>query len=1543
MSYTKNISYIQFGTLTGEEWLQYSAAEINKPSLKGSPDKDRHGTPYDKRLGILENTKDPCLTCNLINMKCDGHFGHIVLPFPIYNKVFTSFTIHILKSFCTECARPRILPRHAEMQGFLKESGPECLRKFSKKSEKVSFCPWEGECEKTFYECKKCCKKCDHLSKIRKGNAYIACKECGGCKRCRSICKKCVKCKDKSECKGCRHCIDCKSCASPLSSFTYRDGEIYQQFEKGELVLFTAGEAYNVFIRIKNEHLPLLGFNRNLSVLPITYKIGNKTHPHQFRPESMIWTVFPVLPPRARPYVIRDGEKHDDDITDLLNSIIKCCNKLEIDGEGQSVPHSRSRRKTALSITEKAKVSENLRKFVWSVIDNSEQSSKLSSGGRAHKCLFTRTQGKKGRIQLNVGAKRSDFTARSVIVGGGLDLEEGQLGVPQYIAEEETKPEKVKDWNIAHLQELVDTEKVNRVIRNGEVIRLKDHNKYRLLELQIDDIVERQLRDGDRVGFNRQPTLRLESFISFKAKIIPDIYAFRLDLSRTTGFNADFDGDEMNLHVVQSTKASAEMSILMRSSVNIMTPQTNSPIAGIVQDGLTGAYILTNTWEENENGEKHTFVEKDTFMDTLLGANIKIEAYQDMLKRAYVYYPDYIFIDDNNNEEDNVYTIADRVPGKLLISILFPRNFCYERTLEIDKGINVTISITDGIMHIDSGPLFKKIIGGKASSIIHQIWKDYSPEVASHFLTNTERLIDIWFPSHGFSIGVSDFISSSNELVTKELAQLNGKVTSMLTKGYSSKIESNINNELNSAMNIGPRIAKTSMNKGERNSLNIMRLSMAKGSTINSSSITAFVGGQNIDAGRIPLYLANGTKSLPTFESGDNSAAARGFVFNSYMDGLTPEETVFHAMAGREGIISTAVKTSESGYIQKKVSKKLEDYKYMIDGTVRDANGRIMQFLYGDDGMDPSKLCYTKGSEYPFFVNPMNIANRFNSDVRLSNRDKNNKIRKLEESEIELLLSFIVAGSPGIQTPVTKLCTKNIRSVLRNTLTSLIIYESEIPEFCAEIRNIYESSKSQYGDMVGLIASLSIGEPTTQMTLNVFHLAGCGEKDVSQGVPRFKEIMNATSDPKKPTCTVYFKSEFIINNTEKILKIEKKIKSKRKKKTERCDEQVIKLEKKSKLLKKECLEHIQGRKKEFEYTTVQTFFIDYEMRYLSEDVDSIKGVSPLNILTYNEYSPEWWVTLSKKLNDELTDITPESWVLILSFDLKKMYEKKITLDDIAQAIELYSDKNLKCIVSPTCIGKIEVYLNYSDIKEYVIGKLNVDQDDDNERILITEDNVNYFTCREVALKLAISAPISGIYGISKTFAREDALTKEWILDTRGSNFLEILSMDEVDPYKTISDDMWEIYNVLGIEAARLFLIEELTRIIGFDGTYVNVRHIQILVDSMTISGSITSVRRDGISRDVGPIAKIMFEKSVANGVTASVFTENDMIDSVSASVMYGKQAKCGTGLVNVKSIDKIPTKKVTFADDEEIEEVLINIKPSKGPKKRVRKAKINKK
>lgn len=1391
---------IQFGILSEAEIIALSVCQITKPSSQGTIDKDPMNTPYDPRLGRLENGM-PCATCKMTNKDCPGHMGYIKLPIPVYSRM-TDWIMKILHCVCIKCSQPRIPREKAELLGLTKLEPLKRLAEFVKKGKTMDFCP-NPECE------------------------------------------------------------------APLFNFKYHRDKITRFTKKwttgkATACTFSAGEAYTVFIGITNDTCDLLGFNNSLLRDEIYSNAryiedSRKFHVHQFRPESLIFTVFPVMTPFIRPYVVKDG-KRDDDITDKLNSIIKHCNKLELD---DNYDVTSSNKKEKLTEPARKKIELELRNHIWSLVNNKDEGSKLSTGGRPHKCITSRIDHKHGRMQGNVIGKRVDQAARGVIVGGGVLLRDDQLGVPEEVANELTKEEFVREWNIGYLTKLVSEGAVNRVERHGNIKRLDLlPDRGVKFKLQVGDRIERKLQNGDIGVFNRQPTIRNENMVGLPVKIVSG-RVFRLGEYLTKGFNADFDGDEMNLHIPQSKSAICDAIFCMNAAQHLITAQTNSPINGLIQDSLVAVYKLTNTWENEPFEEEMTI---GTFMNLVTQLSIEDDRYEDFMKRVEEVYPEYV--------QDQRF-IVDKINGKAAFSILLPRDFYFERKTETNRMLD-TVRIKKGIILPNSGPICKKAVNG-GGAIIHRLWKEYNPNRALTFVSEAQTFLNYWLPTAGFSMGISDCRTVSNDTIHKVICEVQAKAYALISNTkvekdgcIDKKTEAEVIGILNSAMNKVGKIADTDMEKGTRNALNIMRMSGAKGSIVNLIQIVAFVGQQNIEGGRVPFTLDK--RALPHYEKNDNSPEARGMVYNNYVTGLNPQEYFFHAQGGREGLISTSIKTSTTGYIQKKMARKMEDLRVCMDGSVRKHTGQIVQFMYGDDGMDAKHLVRVKGLEFPFFCNPFHIARRLNGSIKKG-------LRYLRECEIDMICGILFPSITRVDNSVHNMIKNNTTKQLSMLLYDVVIVEEKIPEFIREIRDMYEFSKAPYGYAPGFVATTSINAHTMQMTLNVFHLAGTEGSDISVGIPRLEQVIGSTKSEKQKNlhCTIYLGSMEGEDN--------------------------------------DIMNKLHEKKIQFEETRMNTFIEKIDMNYVPTDIPIEKRTVPVDTIVYKEHTLSWWEELYMEMTDKV--YYPECWVVVFHLSLDKLFKYKITVDQIAEKIQEVSDGKYTCIPSPNIIGQIVVYGNYEELKKFVYSKKTkpIEVSDGTRSSILTQENVDFFTCREILIKYISSIHISGIEGITEVFPRKLMKNEGWVFDAKCKSvklkqsekrFISVLGMKDVDSTRTMTDDMHAIKNVLGIEAARNFLFKEIKRIISFNGSYTDPRHIQILVDSMTCDGIITPVKSMGISRKTGPCTKMAFEQTVENATISSIMCENDPMESVSSSIMFGAPAKVGTGAVIVRDVNKMP-------------------------------------
>jgi DNA-directed RNA polymerase subunit A' len=665
--------------------------------------------------------------------------------------------------------------------------------------------------------------------------------------------------------------------------------------------------------------------------------------PGTCRPEWMVLTALAVPPVTVRPSITLDsGDRSEDDLTHKLVDVLRINQRLR---------ENRDAGAPQLIVED---LWELLQYHVTTYFDN--QTSGIPPArhrsGRPLKTLAQRLKGKEGRFRSNLSGKRVNFSARTVISPDPM-LSINDVGVPTDAARELTVPVHVNEHNIDAVRNMVlrgpkPSEDgpylpgVNYVIRSdGRRIRVTERNAADVSEgIEVDYTVERQLIDGDVVLFNRQPSLHRMSMMAHRVKIMPG-RTFRFNLCVCPPYNADFDGDEMNLHVLQSDEARAEARILMQVQENILSPRYGGPIIGAIHDHITGVYFLTHGNPRFDMEQAMNIVSK------LDGVKIP---------------------EPMKDEDGNEYWT-----GRQLFSVVLPDDFrttfkanicqnckvCKKTDCEYDAFVN----IRDG--QLLCGTIDVKAIGNSKGKILDRIARDYGSDRACQFINEVTRIALGSLMNHGFSTGIDDEdipaeaalqIANYNQECINKVSELvesyqDGTLDQMPGRSLRETLEVEVMRVLGQARDEAGRIAGKHL--GMSNPAVIMAKAGARGSMLNLSQMAGCVGQQAVRGERLARGYWN--RTLPHFEKGDLGAYARGFCTHSYKTGLSPTEFFFHAMGGREGLVDTAVRTSRSGYMQRRLVSALEDLKLASDGTVRNTVGTVIQFKYGEDGVDPSR------------------------------------------------------------------------------------------------------------------------------------------------------------------------------------------------------------------------------------------------------------------------------------------------------------------------------------------------------------------------------------------------------------------------------------------------------------------------------------------------------------------------------------------------------------------------------------------------------------
>jgi len=637
----------------------------------------------------------------------------------------------------------------------------------------------------------------------------------------------------------------------------------------------------------------------------------------KMRTEWLILTLLPIPPVTVRPSItLETGERSEDDLTHKLVDIVRINERLK-ENIDLGAPDF---------IIED--LWELLQYHIGTYFDNeiSGVPPARHRSGRMLKTLSQRLKTKEGRFRGNLAGKRVNFSARTVISPDPM-INIDEVGVPEIIAKELTVPVRVNEKNIEFLKKIIMNGSetwpgANYIIRpDGRRKKVTTTNKEELVkEIAPGYIVERHIIDGDVALFNRQPSLHRMSIMAHRVRVMP-FRTFRLHTSVTTPYNADFDGDEMNLHIPQTEEAQAEALLLMSVAKHIRSPRFSGPIIGIIRDPISSLYLLTH-------GDKKFTREEFTQLVRVVDRDIEIPDKQTMT-------------------------------GKEIFSLFLPKGFSIEHKSK--SGDYVVIKNGKLI----EGTIDNAAVGAGEGRILDKIEKEYGTETTKKFLYNVTRLAIEYLMQIGFSISISDQdlpqsaraeIKSIIENVRKEVDDLikefeHGEIKVLTGRTPKESLETLIKRTLNKSLDEVERVLEKHI---KENPTLVMAKSGARGSLVNIVQTAAVIGQETILGERMERGYYQ--RTFPHFKRGDISLEAKGFVSRGFKDGLTPFEFFFDSINSRESLMDKSLKTRHSGYMERRLVGALQDLKVEYDGTVRDSANRIVQFLPGEDGLDPSKV-----------------------------------------------------------------------------------------------------------------------------------------------------------------------------------------------------------------------------------------------------------------------------------------------------------------------------------------------------------------------------------------------------------------------------------------------------------------------------------------------------------------------------------------------------------------------------------------------------------
>ncbi len=944
-------------------------------------------------------------------------------------------------------------------------------------------------------------------------------------------------------------------------------------------------------------------------------------NPRTARPEWAVISLLLVPSVTVRPSItLEEGTRSEDDLTHKLSDIIRANQRLW-ENLNAGAPEV---------IIED--LWDLLQYHITTFFDNniSRIPPARHRSGQPLKTITERIKGKEGRIRANLAGKRVNYSARTVVSPDPY-LKINEVGIPLEIAKVITVLESVTSTNIEFMKEIIRKGDkypgANYIIRpDGKRKRISEDLKEEICtELQPEYKVERHLRDGDIVLFNRHPTLHKQGLMAHYVKVLPD-RTFKLHPASAQPYNADYDGDEMNIHSPQTEEAYSEAKILLDINNNIISSKNNLNLVGIISDAVTGAYLLGK--DELDKSEA----------DQLLYA---IGVANSIKKK--------------------------RIPGNEVFAQVLPKT----------SNISVPHLITS-----------KSSFGVEEGEMIKILDREFPRDIVIDSINKAFMLGTLYLTSRGYTLSLDDMnvtekIKEMTQVVLKKAdsrakeiieSYKKGELEAMPGQTLEETRETKILQVLNEVRTEVGDIVREHF-PAESN-VNKMIVPGAKGSLLNITQIGCCVGQQALWGKRI--NFGYNERTLSAFKKGDLEPGALGFIRSSFLDGLSPTEFFFGAITGRDSLMDTALRTPKSGYLYRRLVYALQDLKVEYDSTVRDASENIVQFQYGDDGKDVSKL-------------------------------------HLNDNKV---------------TP---------------------------------------------GEAVGVITAQSFGEASTQMVLNVFHHAGISQMQVTQGLPRLIEIIDARKQPSTPLMEIYLDRE---HNNEK------------------------------------------------------------DARIVAEKIREVK--------------------LSEILSEIKIDFANKKIEIIL--DSKALKSVHIGPGKIFEKLK---DKGLKVKEND-----LKISMDTSDLDFKAIYKL------------------------KEKLKDSI---ISGVKGILQVFVSHRG--KDYVIVTAGSNMKDITAFKGVDGTRVTSNDIYDVINVLGIEAARQTIINEIKKVIESQALDINERHIKLIADAMTSSGVVKGVTRMGIISDKASIlARATFEIPDKQFVGATLKGSKEELNSVIENILLNQPVPVGTGL-----------------------------------------------
>uniref|UniRef100_A0A8C1T2E3 DNA-directed RNA polymerase subunit n=1 Tax=Cyprinus carpio TaxID=7962 RepID=A0A8C1T2E3_CYPCA len=1605
----RRLEGMSFGLFSADEIRKLSVKSITNSQLLDNVGNAAANGLYDLALGPADN-KEICSTCMQDFTSCPGHFGHVDLPLPVYNPMFFDVSV--------------IVQLHVLLYSFIQ----------------LCVCLFIWECVCVCFRASRVTVRREHNSKliVTHGSSTASTEKDGE--------------------------FTFHSFALFYDSLITKRGFLTPSLAREHVIKLWEKEGF--FLK----HL-FSGFDMNNSE-------------KGFSPEVFFLELLVVPPCRYRPVNRLGDQMFTNGQTVNLQAVLKDNFLIQKLLALIAAEKTNAIKDTQTEIDESTEISQIDQTFLtgiqgltltdklynmWirlqshvNIVFDSDMDKLMTEKFPGIRQLLEK---KEGLFRKHMMGKRVDYAARSVICPD-MYIGTNEIGIPMVFATKLTYPQPVTPWNVKELRQavlngpsvhpgasMVINEDGSRTILSSSNLTQREAVAKQLLTPSTGQhripmkIVNRHIKNGDVLLLNRQPTLHRPSIQAHCARILPGEKVLRLHYANCKAYNADFDGDEMNAHFPQSELGRAEAYTLVSTDQQYLVPKDGKPLAGLIQDHMVSGASMTI---------RGCFFTRDQYTALVYrGLTDKIGRVKLLPPALFKPVPLWTGKQVVSTLLLNVIP-ENSIPLNLMGKAKIPSKAWVKEPPRPVPGYKPETMCESQVVirqgELLLGVLDKAHYGSSAYGLVHCCYELYGGETSGKLLSCLARLFTAYLQLYrGFTLGVEDILvkdganKQRRKIIQKSVtcgskalqAAFNLPAAAGDTEARERWQDAHLNTdqrdfnmvdlkfkeEVNQVNN---NINKVCMPLGlhrsfPENNLQLMVQSGAKGSTVNTMQISCLLGQIELEGRRPPLMPSG--KSLPCFQPYEPQPRSGGFVTGRFLTGIKPPEFFFHCMAGREGLVDTAVKTSRSGYLQRCVIKHLEGLVVQYDLTVRDSDGSVVQFLYGEDGLDIPKTQFLQPQQFPFIkdnyevirkskcldevlakMHPEAAFNHFKAIKRwkakhehVSPRDgafllySQKKLSKLksqiedqtlangrEPATLQLLENWRALDESGRKKYLKKtshcpdpclglyrpdICFGSVSETFDSIVDTLSFCDQCcVHSVCADrLRNLlqlkWQRSLCDPGEAVGLLAAQSIGEPSTQMTLNTFHFAGRGEMNVTLGIPRLREIlMVASSNIKTPMMSI----PVLVNK-----KALKRVKTLRKKLTRVCLSEVLhkvdvietfrSVEKRSqksrvfnlsfhflpperyqqdKLLAPNEILHFMEQKffrmlleaiKKLSAKLAAVNVVDTRkatasdndrdagaIAHKEDDADEEAENNRIVDDEANEGDTDATDSRRKEKQEEEVDYESEEGEEAIDEELEDVAEDRQEEAGSQENSEEGSGESQSAHQSPDISEELEGAsqdsMRISTVLQLSSAIEDYKYDTKNglwcELTMVLPLTKVHFDLTSVVVKQAQNAVIMETKGITRCLLNEVTTKegkKEMVLNTEGINMHEMFRhADILDLNRLYSNEVHAMANTYGIEVALRVIEKEIKDVFAVYGIEVDPRHLSLVADYMCFEGVYKPLNRFGIQSNSSPLQQMTFETSYKFLKQATMLGSYDKLNSPSACLVVGKVVKGGTGLFDLK-------------------------------------------